>query len=414
MKWVELFLALRFLRPTRSYVSAITVLSLLGVIFGVMVLIVVLSVMEGFEKELRNKVIGFNSHLTVVNFGVVRDYDRLQNQLTADPRVEAASPFVLGPVLAEFHGKISTPFIKGIRSEESEKVIPLKKYLIAGEWLESSDTVAVGEEWAKRNDAQIGDKILIHSPRNLKNLTNQKQSSEEYYLPIEYRIVGIYNTGMFEYDFNFLLLSLDEAQRLYAMGESVHGIAVRLKDADQAAWVKDDFNRHLIPPLHARTWMDQNKQLFSAIALERRVMSFLLFFVMLVAAFGLSSTLITITVQKAKEIGLMKALGAQNWQIVMVFTLYGFVVGCFGAVLGTASGLIMVSYRNDFSAWLARTFRIEVFPAAIYNFSEIPAIVDVQSIFWIATSAIILSTFAALLPAALAARFDPVQTLRRE
>lgn len=414
MKFVELFLALRFLRPTRSYVSAITVLSLLGVVFGVMVLIVVLSVMEGFEKELRDKVIGFNAHLTVLNFGVLKNYDRIQGELTANPQVEAASPFVLGPVLAEFHGRISTPFIKGVRPEESEKVIPMKKYLVAGEWLNSPDAVAVGEVWADKNGAQIGDKIIIHSPRNLKHLTAKKNKDEDYYLPSEYRISGIYNTGMFEYDFNFLVMHLDEAQRLYAMGDSVHGIAIRLKDADKAAQVKEVFNRQLRPPIHARTWMDQNKQLFSAIALERRVMSFLLFFVMLVAAFGLSSTLITITVQKAKEIGLMKALGAQNWQIISIFTLYGFIVGCLGSVLGAASGLLMVTYRNDFSGWLSRTFHIEVFPAAIYNFSEIPAIVDWTSIISIAGAAILLSTFAALLPAALAARFDPVQTLRRE
>lgn len=414
-KFVELFLALRFLRPTRSYVSVITALSLLGVIFGVMVLIVVLSVMEGFEKELEKKVIGFNSHITVLNYGVLRDYQQIQKRIQDDSRVEAVSPFVLGPVLAEFHGKISTPFIKGTFPDESEKVIPVKRYLKKGEWLVGPDSIVVGQEWAKRNGVQVGNKILIYSPRNLENfISKNKEKKGDHFLPNEYQVTGIFSTGMFEYDFNFLFLQLAEAQRLYLMRDGVHGLAVRLKNANDAAAVKDSLNQWLEPPTLAMTWMDQNKQLFSAIALERRVMSFLLFFVMLVAAFGLSSTLITVTVQKAKEIGLMKALGAQNWQIMSIFTLYGLIVGIFGASLGVVCGLLMVSYRNDFSDWLARTFHIEVFPAAIYNFSSIPAIVDWTSIFYIACAGVLLSTLAALIPATLAARFDPVQTLRGE
>ncbi|MFH1066443.1 MAG: ABC transporter permease [bacterium] len=416
-RFVELFLALRFLRPTRSFVSAITTLSLLGVIFGVMVLIVVLSVMEGFERELRDKVIGFNAHLTVVNFGILRDYEAIEGRLKQDPRVEAVSPFVLGPVLAEFHGKISTPFIKGVLPEKSEQVTPMRKSLISGEWTLEGESIIVGHEWARQNQAEVGDTVLIHSPRNVRSLMAKKGADnkpDEVFLPSEYRVAGIFSTGMFEYDMNFFLIRLSEAQRLYNLMDGVHGVAVRLKDADQASQAKASFNQWLESPTMAVTWMDQNKQLFSAIALERRVMSFLLFFVMLVAAFGLSSTLITITVQKAREIGLMKALGARNSQIMAVFTLYGLIVGVMGASLGVASGLAMVYWRNDFSAWLERTFRIEVFPASIYNFSAIPAIVDWSSIGCIAAAAVLLSTLAALIPAMLATRFDPVQTLRRQ
>lgn len=416
-RFVELFLALRFLRPTRSYVSAITTLSLLGVVFGVMVLIVVLSVMEGFERELRNKVIGFNAHVTVMNFGILRDYEAIEKRLQQDSRVAATSPFVLGPVLAEFRDKISTPFIKGILPEKNEQVTPMYRHLVSGDWVLDGESIIVGHEWARQNQAEVGDTVLIHSPRNVQSLMGRKGKDgkpDEVFLPSEYRITGIFSTGMFEYDMNFFLISLSEAQRLYNLMDGVHGIAVRLKDADKAAQVREFFNQWLEPPIMAVTWMDQNKQLFSAIALERRVMSFLLFFVMLVAAFGLSSTLITIMVQKAREIGLMKALGAHNTQIMAVFTLYGLIVGVMGASLGVASGLAMVYWRNDFSAWLERTFRIEVFPASVYNFSTIPAIVDWGSIGCIAMAAVLLSTLAALIPAMLATRFDPVQTLRRQ
>ncbi|MDZ4787823.1 MAG: FtsX-like permease family protein, partial [Blastochloris sp.] len=289
--------------------------------------------------------------------------------------------------------------------------------LVVGEWLKGPETILVGDEWARRHDAWVGDKVTIQSPRNIKNLIPPKpgeKTDQSFYLPSEYTIVGIFSTGFFEYDFNFLILEIGEVQRLYDMQGGVHGISVRLVNPNLAESVKNRLNKRLVAPVRAQTWMDQNKRLFAAIATERRVMSFILFFVMIVAAFGLSSTLITVTVQKAKEIGLMKALGAQDWQIMSIFTIYGFVVGILGAVLGTIGGLVMLAYRNDFSLFLSKTFHVEVFPAEIYSFSSIPAVIDPTTVFIIACSGVVLSTLAALLPAFAAMRVDPVKVLHGE
>lgn len=417
MRFVEWFLALRYLRPKRSFVSVITVLSLLGVTFGVLVLIVVLAVMEGFEKELHEKIVGFNAHVTVSNNGVLGNWEELEKIIKREPEVVATSPFVLGPVLAQYQDRITTPYIKGIELESSEKVLPMKHTLVAGEWLKGADTILVGDEWARRHEAWVGDKVTIQSPRNIKNLIPSKPgepSDQSFYLPSEYTIVGIFSTGFFEYDFNFLILELAEVQRLYDMQGGVHGISVRLKEALDAEKVKERLNKKFVSPVRAQTWMDQNRRLFAAIATERRVMSFILFFVMIVAGFGLSSTLITVTVQKAKEIGLMKALGAQDWQIMVIFTIYGFVVGVLGAVMGTLGGLGMLAYRNEFSQFLSRSLHVELFPAEIYSFSSIPAVIDPLTVGIIACSGVVLSTLAALLPAFSAMRVDPVRVLHGE
>lgn len=409
---VEWFLALRFLQPRRSYVSVITILSLLGVMLSVMVLIVVLSVMEGFQKELQDKVIGFNAHLHVTNDGIIQNFKEVQKIILKDPRVAACTPFVLGPVLVEYNGRVSTPWIKGSLPEESEAVLPMKHALVQGKWLSEESEVLVGTEWARKHQAAVGDVIMIHSPRNLENLRNRPEQGQSFYLPSEYRIAGIFSTGMFEYDYNFLLVHLHEAQRLYNLDDGVHTIAVRLRHADDAIAVRDALNRALPKPLHAVTWMEQNKQLFSAIQVEKVAMSFCLFFIMLVAAFGICSTLITITVQKTKEIGMLKALGARDTQVAGIFTLYGVIVGILGSFLGVIAGLLALYYRNDFRDWLARVLGIELFPAAIYNFPQIPAVVDWSFIALVALAGVVLSTLAALIPAWMAAQADPVQSLR--
>jgi lipoprotein-releasing system permease protein len=417
-RWVECFLALRFLRPTRSYVSVITVLSLLGVISGVAVLIVVLSVMEGFEAELRRKVIGFNAHISVTNFGIIDRPEELRKRLEREPGVRAVSPLVLGPVMVEFRGKISTPYIRGYEQESGDRVIPLRNHIVAGEWLLGPDAIIVGEEWARKNGAVVGDRILVYSPRNLESLLARDaegrpiENDRKVFLPAEYEITGIFFTGMYDYDYNFLIVDLAESQRLYNLGSGVHAFALSVDDPDRAALYQSSMNEWLIPPVRAYTWMDQNSRLFSAIAMERRVMSFLLLMILVVAAFGLSSTLITVTVRKSKEIGVMKALGACDHQILAVFTLYGWIVGVAGSAAGTVLGLLIVDQRNTLSGWISRVFGFEVFPAAIYHFPEIPAILNPGTVCLIALSGVVASTLAALVPAYVASQADPAQTLR--
>jgi lipoprotein-releasing system permease protein len=420
---VELFLALRYLRPRRTFVSVITVLSFLGVAISVLVLIVVLSVMAGFRQALDDKIIGFNAHLTVAaENDVIYNYQDAIDRIKQDPAVLAAEPFVRGPVLIRFHhegrtdAKMIPAYIKSVPVDGDDPVLPMKKFMKMGEYELRGDSALVGTEFSRRAAAFPGDKLEIYGPKFLDSIHDSAAANRAIPLPDEVTIQGVFQTGQFDYDLNFILVSTELAQHIYGMTatDSVEGIAVRLKDPSQAELVKERLNRTLPPPLVARTWMDDNHDLFNAIATEKVVMTFILLMVMLVAGLGLCSTLITITVQKSREIGLMKALGATDVQVCRVFLYHSIVVGVVGAVSGTALSAVVLHYRNPFRDLLRTLFHIEVFPGSVYGLPDIPAVVSPTAVISIAISAVVICMLAALLPALNAARLSPARALRYE
>jgi len=348
----------------------------------------------------------------------VREPDTLVAAAREDAEVLGASPFIAGPVLVDFAGRISTPFIRGIDPEQDATVTDLGKYVTKGEFLLVGEGAVVGDRYAERNGIQVGDRLTVFSPRNVEQMKAVQGGGElaqkSAYFPSELVVTGIFSTGMFDYDSNFVLVSLETAGSFYNLEDGVHGIALKVREPLRAAEVQKRLNEKLDPPLRAYTWMDLNHQLFSAIAVERHVMFFLLLFIVLVAAFGLTSTLITITVQKSREIGLMKALGATDGQILGVFLAHGLVVGLVGSALGLASGLALLEYRNEVSQGLARGLGIEIFPYEIYHFASIPAVVDPRDLWIICTTAVVICVAAAFFPAWSASRLQPAQSLRYE
>ncbi|MEM6820623.1 MAG: ABC transporter permease [Verrucomicrobiota bacterium] len=407
-------LAAKFLKPRRSYLSAISILSFLGVCLGVMTLIVVLSVMRGFEAELHKKVLGFDPHLTLRNDGILYEHAFYGQRLNEDDRVGGWTPFVIGPVLAEVRGRISAPQIRGIDPETIQDVIPLKETLVAGEWFLGPEGILVGESWARRHQAWVGDTVLIHSPRNVEILRNPNEKPKTVYLPSSFQIIGIFSTGFYDYDFNFLLVPLSEAQRLYNLEDGVHGLAIRLNSMDDVTDVQTELHQTLDPIIRVDSWMDLNRTLFSAVAVERRVMTFILFFIMIVAAFGLSGTTLTVVIQKSREIGLLKALGADDGQIMRIFAFYGIIVGILGAIAGVVLGGGILQARHEFSRLLSQALGVEIFPAEVYHFSEIPAVWSWGLVGAIALAGIVLSGLVSLVPALVAARVDPARTLHYE
>ena len=291
------------------------------------------------------------------------------------------------------------------------------------------DSTVLGIELARKLRIDVGDKVTVYSPGNLNEILNgikklenakgdkEKEAIEELrdvILPKELTVTGIYETGHYLHDSEFLLVPIYVGQELYGLGDALHGITVKTDDPFRAAIVKQSIQRFLEPPAYVQTWQDMNKQYFEAIRLERNVMFFLLFFIVVVAAFGIMSTLITVTVQKRREIGIMKAIGANIWQIVWVFLGQGIVVGLFGTLTGLGLGMTLIRYRNEFSHWLASVLHVEIFPREVYQFSSIPAEVIPIDVVKICISAFIICSFAALIPAYFAARLDPVKALRYE
>lgn len=426
----SLFLALRYLKPKRTFLSIITLISILGVTLGVTVLIVVISVMSGFDQELRQKVIDFNAHVVVTTDDVLSDWRTLQARIDKSPGVVASAPFVQGQVIVDFHGRRLAPVIRGIDVTQEERVIPLGSFIKDGKLDLDGESTILGVDLARQLGTSVGDKITVFSPGNvghvldvIQQLENAKDPASEkkavaelrdVILPKELTVTGIYETGHYLYDSQFLLAPLYIGQELYGLGDAVHGITVRTDDPYRAENVKQEIEPLLQPPQFAQTWIDMNKRFFDAVRLERSVMFFLLFFIVVVAAFGIMSTLITVTVQKRREIGIVKALGANISQIIWIFLGQGTIVGLFGTVTGLGLGMTLIRYRNEFAHWLADTLHIEIFPRQVYQFSQIPAQIIPRDVWIICISAFLICSLAALIPAYFAARLDPVKALRYE
>jgi lipoprotein-releasing system permease protein len=423
------FLALRYLKPKRTFVSIITLISVLGVTLGVTVLILVIAVMTGFDRELRQKVIDFDAHILVTTRDILRDWRPLESKIDSTPGVVATAPYIQGPVIVEFQNHRLAPMMRAIDPAQEEKVIPLRKFIKKGTLDLEGESTVLGVELARQLQIDVGDKLTVYSPGNLgeildeiKKLENAKGPDEqkaiaklrEVVLPKELTVTGIFETGHFIHDSEFLLVPIYIGQELYGLGDSLHGITVKTNDPYAAPRVKEAIDDFLEPPQYAQTWIEMNNQFFEAVRLEKSVMFFILFFIVVVAAFGIMSTLITVTVQKRREIGIMKAIGAKISQIVWVFLGQGIVVGLFGTLIGLGLGMTLIRYRNEFSQWLASTLHIEIFPREIYQFSSIPAEVIPMDVAKICIAAFVICSIAALIPAYFAARLDPVKALRYE
>lgn len=429
----SLFLALRYLRPKRTFVSVITVISVLGVILGVMVLIVVISVMTGFERTLQKAILGFEPHLRVTNGEIMRNWREVMTKLDHDkiPGIVAVAPYVQGPVLVEHEGRVNPALIRGIDVDAEQKLIDLKKFIEPhSDKVELPlDSVFLGKELAMELGAHIGDEITIYAPGNIHGILEEIRRENDdpkakpktlaelkgdVVFPAPMKIVGLINSGRNSVDASTLLVPLTNAQALYELKDGVHGLSVNTTNPYDVARTKRLIDDALDGQAFTMSWFDENRERFEAIRMERHVMLIILFFIVLVAAFGIMNTLITVTVQKKREIGIMKALGARTSQIVWVFLWQGMSVGALGTIGGLVFGMTALHYRNPFRDWLSSTLHIEVFPPGIYEFEGIPAEIVPRDVAIICLGAFLLCSLAALVPAYAAARLDPVKALRED
>lgn len=403
----SLFLAFKYMRPKRTFQSIITIISVLGVLLGVAVLVVVLSVMSGFDDMWRDKILSFNAHITVTGYDVIEDADELIDAIEKTPGVSGAAPMVQGLVFLQKGERVYSPVARGIDPERERKISRIPEHMVKGEFDVSDDNMVMGRDLALQMGVTVGDKVLAYSPQSF-------SASDEVYLPEEFTISGLYNLGMWEFDVGFVLTSLDKARDLYKMERGVHSIQVMTDDPFHAEEVKMRLQEELPPAYHMVTWMEQNRQLFAALRVEKNMMFFLLIIITIVAAFGITNTLITVAVQKTREIGLLKALGFGNRSVMGVFIWQGAIEGALGTLLGVGAGLLLLRFRNNLLDLLSFRFNMELFPKELYHLSRIPATISASDILIVAGSVMVICTLAGVIPAYRAARLDPVQALRHE
>ena len=421
----ELLLALRYLRPRRSFVSIITVISIIGVALGVAVLIIVISVMSGFGHDLREKILGFSAPIVIQQFQKPMDnYEDVMRLVSSNRNVTGVAPFLLGPVLAETQptngasALFTTPFIRGvdINTEGSVSALP-RSILPGGSFDLSGQSIVIGSVFAEQNGLDIGDHVSIYSPSELKKMADQVQhgrTNVEAILPDDYTVTGIFDVGYYDYDADFIIASLENVQDLYDLEDSVHGLSVQIRDPLQAAEVKHQLEDALGANYQITTWEEQNRQLLGAITVEKCLMYYIMFFIVIVASFGITCTQITFVVMKTREIGLMKAVGATNYQVMLVFVLQSVIVSVFGVASGLSLGLFALYVRNDFLHFMNRLTGFELFPASIYGFSELPAIISPMDLIIICGGSFVICLLAAILPARHASKMNTVEALRYE
>lgn len=427
----ELLLALRYLRPKRSFVSIITLISILGVMLGVAVLIIVISVMSGFDAELRDKIMGFTAHLRVVKYehsqGVTRDcpmsdYVTVMNIVSSNRNVVGVSPNVIGQVMMQTQptngqALVRAPIVRGIDPAAEVTVSRLASNLVSGELdLSGRPGILIGAKMAYSMELLVGDRVSILSERQLRKMLEQAEKGKETRIPPdEFEIRGVFDAGLDDFNSQYIFMSLERAQMMFGLDEreEIHGLTVALRDPYQAGRVAHDLEVALGPGFAATTWM-QDSPMMQAVVVEKNMMLYILFFIVLVAAFGITCTLITFIMMKTREIGLMKAIGASSSQIMRVFLAQSLIVSVLGILAGLGLGLLAVSYRNEFLGLMRRATGAQLFPAEIYQFTQLPALIVPSDLLIICGGSLLICLAAAAFPAWHASKLNPVEALRHE
>ncbi|MFH1478685.1 MAG: lipoprotein-releasing ABC transporter permease subunit [Candidatus Omnitrophota bacterium] len=390
----ELWISYRYLNSKRKekFISIISVISILGIAVGVMALIVVLAVMSGFDKQLKDKIIGTNSHLIVEREGGIEDYDFLVERLNSLPGVASSSPFVNGQALIREQDKVIGVVLRGIDPERERQVTNIGKYLETGSLPKDPGTVLVGRELAWRLNLIVGGKISLISAEHPK--------------PKEFIISGIFNSGMFDYDMNLVFSNLASSQEFYGVNGLAGGIGIRLHDVDRVDEVKNIIQETIGYSYWVSSWKDLNKNLFSALQLEKITMFIILALIVLVACFNIVSTLIMMVMEKTKDIGILKAIGSKSSSIRKIFVFNGFFIGLAGTVLGGSCGVLLCV--------LLGTYGFVKLPRDIYYIDKLPVNLNPMDIFTVVSIAILISLVSTLYPAYQASRMQPVEALRYE
>jgi lipoprotein-releasing system permease protein len=414
----ELLLAVRYLRPKRTFVSVITLISVLGVTLGVAVLIIVISVMSGFDHDLREKILGFNPQLRIVKReGTLRDYQAVMRLVSSNSAVRAVAPYVLGRVMVETQpqngpAQFDAPVLRGLDPKLETNITSIASNIVDGKFDVNGRGLLVGSEFAHNMGLQVGDRLSVYSPQELQKM--RRSQGKETVLPDEFEIRGIFDVGYFEYDAQVIMSSLEDAQDLYVLDTSVHGLMVVLRDPYQAPIIAKQLAKALGPGVQITTWMQENASLLGALVVEKNVMFYLLFFIMIVAALCILSALITFVVQKTREIGMLKALGATDLQVSGLFLSQSGFVGAVGVVAGFCLGRLLLGYRNEFLEFMNHLTGFELFPASIYGFNKLPALIVPRDILIICGSALLICVLGGIIPAWRAGRLKPVEALRYE
>ena len=415
----ELFVGLRYLRAKQrqAFISINALISIAGVMLGVMAMMVVLAVMTGFSVDIKSKILGMNAHIRVMSrSGNLAGYGDVMKKIEAVEGVAAVAPFIHGQVMLQSGSYVSGAILKGIDPLRAGQVLDLEKSMKAGDLQRLANGnglrvvegkpvppgIILGKELARLLMANPGDELYVISPSSgsLTPIGGRLPHMKKF------RVEGLFDSGMYDYDTSFAYVSLESAQQLLGLKESVNGIEVKVNDIYGVHHVSEAILKTLGPGYWTQDWMEMNKNFFSALKLEKTVMFIILVLIILVAAFNIISTLMMMVLDKTKEIAILKSMGARGKMIMRIFMLDGLIIGLVGTVLGLMGGGVL--------CYLLTRYEFVKLPSDVYYISTLPVRVQLLDVTLIALSAVAISFLATLYPSYQASKLDPAAAIRYE
>ena len=415
----EWFIGLRYLKAKRkqTFISIITVISIAGVLVGVMALIVVLAVMSGFEKTLKEKILGTQAHLHLLKATQegLDQYQEVTRRVEETKGVASAAPFIISQVMLSSESNVFGVVLTGIDPDRVGRVTELANNLKAGrlEDLKGGKEgdfpgIILGVELAKHLSVSLNDSIQVISPLGTVTPMGMMPKMKRF------RVKGIFYSGMYEFDNTMAYVSLESAQKFFSMGDRVTGIEIKTNDIYKVKEIGREIRRKMGFPFWTKDWMEMNRNLFSALRLEKIAMFIILVLIVLVAAFNIISTLIMVVMEKNKDIAILKSMGASSSSILKIFTIEGGVIGVVGTILGTILGLGAAFNLETITDFVERLFGFKILSSDVYYIDKLPSQVNPLDVTLIVLTAVLISLLATLYPAWRASKLDPAEALRYE
>ena len=410
----ELLVGLRYTRAKRRnhFISFISLTSMLGISLGVAALIVVLSVMNGFQKEVRARILGVVSHVQITGVdNRLADWQAVARESAQHPQVAAAAPFVNAQGMLVFGAAVRGALVRGIVPELEQKVAEIGLHMTAGK-LESLAPgefgIVLGSELARALGARTEDKVTLIAPQGLVTPAGILPRLKQF------TVVGIFEVGMFEYDSGLALIHLEDAQKLYGMGDTASGVRLKLHDLFQSREVTRDLIERLRGDLYVSDWTRSHANYFRAVQIEKTMMFIILLLIVAVAAFNIVSTLVMAVTDKQPDIAILRTLGATPGGIMKIFIVQGALIGVIGTLIGVAGGIALALNIDVVVPFLERLLSVQFLSREVYYITDLPSDLQTSDVVAIALVSLALSLLATLYPSWRAARVNPAEALRYE